>query len=133
MKKVKLLPNHKRSMSSSIHLIEKLADEVEVLLTNYKTLETQTVERDIPDDEKKVVMEAVREIKDEVKRLSEKYDLKKQVVLESRFLDSRKTKAWEILNNSEAKRMDAFGKFPEEIRSEYNADIKRLLELVSKL
>lgn len=133
MKKVHLLPNHKRSMSSSIHLIEKLVDEVEALLINHKTLETQTIKKDIPKDERGHVLESIREIREEVKRLTEKYDLKKQVVSESRFLDSRKTKAWEILNNSEAKRMDAFGKFPEEIRDEYDADIERLLELVNQL
>lgn len=133
MKKVQLLPNHKRSMSSTVHLIEKLVDEVEALLTNHKTLETQTVESDIPNDEKASVVEAVREIKGEVKRLSEKYDLKKQKVSESRFVNSRKAKAWEILHNSEARRMDAFGKFPEEIRGEYDADIEHLLELVNKL
>lgn len=133
MKKVHLSPNHKRSMSSSIHLIEKMVDEVETLMTNHKTLETQKVERDIPDDKKDLSLKAIHEIKEEVKRLTEKYDLKKQVVFESRFLDSRKSKAWEILHNSEARRMDAFGKFPEDIRDVYNADIERLLELVNKL
>lgn len=133
MKKVQLLPNHKRSMSSSIHLIEKLISELETLFTNGETLETQTVNRDIPEDEKEAVMRAIHEIKKEVKRLTEKYDLKKQVISESRFLDSRKTKAWEILHNSEAKRMDAFGKFPEEIRSVYDTDIEHLLELIGKL
>ncbi len=133
MKKVHLSPNHKRSMSSSIHLIEKLVDEVEVLMTNHKTLETQKVERDIPDDKKETALKAIQEIKEEVKRLTEKYDLKKQVVSESRFLDSRKSKAWEILHNSEAKRMDAFGEFPEDIRDIYDEDIALLLGLVSKL
>lgn len=133
MKKVHLLPNHKRSMSSSIHLIDRLIDEVEVLMTNHKTLATQKVDRDLPDDEKETALKAIQEIKVEVKRLTEKYDLKKQVISESRFLDSRKTKAWEILHNSEAKQMDAFGKFPENIRDDYNADIERLLGLVNKL
>ena len=133
MNKVNLSPNHKRSMSSSIQLVEKLVDEVETLISNQKRLETQTVERDLPDDEKETVLKAIQEIKEAVKRLTEKYDLKKQVISESRFLDSRKTKAWEILHNSEAKRMDAFGKFPENIRDDYNADIERLLELVNKL
>lgn len=120
-------------MSSSIHLIEKLVADVEHLLANDDVLETQTVERDIPEEQKEVALEAIQEVKKEVKRLTEKYDLKKQVVSESRFLDSRKTKAWEILHNSEAKRMDAFGKLPENIRDTYDTDIERLLELVSKL
>jgi hypothetical protein len=133
MEKIHLSSNHKRSLSSSIQLVEKLVDEIETLMSHPKTLETQTVERDLPDDEKETALKAIGEIKVEVKRLAEKYELKKQVVSESRFLDSRKTKIWEILHNSEARRMDAFGKFPENIRDIYDADIEHLLELVSKL
>ncbi len=133
MEKIQLPSNHKRSLSSSIYLIEKLMDELDTLLNADKNLVTQTIKRDISEDKKTVVMNFIGEIKEEIKRLSERYDLKKQVVTESHFLDSRKTKAWEILNNSSVSRMNAFGKFPEEYKETYNSDIEHLLELVSRL
>jgi len=133
MEKIHLSSNHKRSLSSSIYLIEKLVDEMETLLANQKTLETQKVKRDIPDIEKANTLKVIHEIKEAIKQMTEKYDLKKQVISESRFLDSRKTKIWEILHDSEAKRMDAFGKFPENLKDAYDADIEKLLDLVSKL
>lgn len=133
MKKVELPANHKRSLSSSVYLIEKMADEVEALLNNHKDLVAQTIKRDISEEERLSILNSIAEIKDEIRRLSEFYDLKKQEVSESQFLESRKTKAWEILHNSSVSRMDAFGKFPEELKEIYTADIKRLLELVDKL
>lgn len=133
MNKIQLPSNHKRSFSSAMQLLEKLMDEVETLLMTDKISVTQTVERDIPEDEKAVIMKSVLAVKEEIRHLNEKYDLKKQVITESRFLDSRKTKAWEILYNSDVSRMNAFGKFPDQLKDDYDTDIKRLLELVGKL
>lgn len=133
MNKIQLPSNHKRSFSSSLQLLEKLMNEVETLLISDKDLVTQTIQKDIPEDEKAGTLNAIRAVREEIQRLEEKYDLKKQVISESRFLDSRKTKAWEILHNSEAKRMDAFGKFPGALRDSYDADVEHLLELIGKL
>jgi len=108
-------------------------DELETLLNVEKNLVTQTIKRDISEDKKFAVLEVMGEIKQEIKRLSEQYDLKKQVITESHFLDSRKAKAWEILHNSSTSRMNAFGTFPEEYKESYDADIMHLLALVSRL
>lgn len=133
MENIQLPSNHKRSLSSSIFLVEKLVDEIETLLSTDKNLVNQTIKRDISEDKRSSVLKSIQEVKKEIKRLSERYDLKKQVVTESHFLDSRKTKVWEILHNSSASRMNGFGTFPEEYKESYDADIEYLLELVSRL
>jgi hypothetical protein len=56
-----------------------------------------------------------------------------QEMVESHFLNARKSKAWEILNDSLSKRMNGFGEFPQEIAGEFDADIEKLLQIVSQL
>jgi acetaldehyde dehydrogenase (acetylating) len=133
MNKIELKPNHKRSFSSSMYLLEKLAEEIKDELTAEKPLLMQTVKKDLSEKKKKAVLMAVNEIMQEIARISEKYQLTPQEMVESHFLNSRKSKAWEILNDSLSKRMNGFGEFPPEIAGEFDGDIEQLLKLVNKL
>lgn len=133
MENIKLRPNHKRSFSSSIYLLEKLAEEVRDVLTSDRQLLMQKIETDLDDKKRKETLQAVDEIEKEIARLAEKYQLTKQEMVESHFLNSRKSKAWEILNDSLSKRMNGFGEFPAEMVAGFDADIEHLLTLVNKM
>ncbi len=133
MNKIELKPNHKRSFSSSMYLLEKLTEEIRDELTAGKPLRMQTIKKDLSEEKKKAVLLAVDDIKQEIARMAEKYQLTPQEMVESHFLNSRKSKAWEILNDSLSKRMSGFGEFPAEMAGSFDADIEHLLKLVSKL
>ncbi len=133
MENIKLQPNHKRSFSSSIYLLEKLVEEVRDTLTSERQLLMQEIETDLDEKKRKMTLQAVDEIKEDIARLAEKYQLTKQVMVESHFLNSRKSKAWEILNDSLSKRMNGFGEFPPEMVAGFDADIEHILTLVNKL
>ncbi len=133
MENIKLQPNHKRSFSSSIYLLEKLAEEIREVLTSDRQLLMQEVETDLDEKKRKLTLQAVDEIEEDIARLADKYQLTKQVMVESHFLNSRKSKAWEILNDSLSKRMNGFGEFPAEMAAGFDADIEHLLRLVNKL
>jgi hypothetical protein len=133
MENIKLQPNHKRSFSSSIYLLEKLAEEVREVLTSDRQLLMQEIKTDLDEKKRRQTLLAVDEIEEEIARLADKYQLTKQEMVESHFLNSRKSKAWEILNDSLSKRMNGFGEFPAEIAADFDADIEYLLTLVNKL
>ncbi len=133
MENIKLQPNHKRSFSSSIYLLEKLAEEIRDVLTSDRQLLMQEIETDLDEKKRKRTLQAVEEIEKDIARLADKYQLTKQVMVESHFLNSRKSKAWEILNDSLSKRMNGFGEFPAEMVAGFDADIEHLLTLVNKL
>jgi Rad3-related DNA helicase len=133
MENIQLQPNHKRSFSSSIFLLEKLVEEVREVMTSDRQLLMQEVETDLNEKKRKLTLQAVDEIEEDIARLAGKYQLTKQVMVESHFLNSRKSKAWEILNDSLSKRMNGFGEFPAEMAAGFDADIEHLLKLVNKL
>ena len=133
MDKIQLQPNHKRSFSSTLYLLEKKTTEIRDVLTSEKEFSMQEVKRDLSERKKQAVLQAVDEIEKEIARLAKKYQLTKHEMVESYFLNSRKSKAWEILNDSVSRRMNGFGEFPPEIAREFDADIEQLLRLVSKL
>jgi hypothetical protein len=133
MKTVDLQPNHRRSFSSTLYLLEKMTAEIREVLTSEKQWYMQKVEKDLSEEKKEEVFQVLTLLEDEIGRLAEKYRLSPQEMVESHFLNSRKSKAWEILNDSLSKRMNGFGKFPPELAREYDADIEKLLKLVSRL
>jgi len=133
MDKIKLKPNHKRSFSSTLYLLEKMTTEIREVLTAEKELRMQEVKKDLSEEKKQTVFMALDEIETEILRLAGKYQLTPQEMVESHFLNSRKSKAWEILNDSLSKRMSGFGEFPPELAGEFDGDIEHLLKLVNKL
>ncbi len=133
MKKINLKPNHRRSFSSSMYLLEKLMKEIKDELSEKEPIRMQTIKQDLSEGKKKAVLQAVSDVEQEIARLADKYQLTRQELVESHFLNSRKSKAWEILNDSLSKRMNGFGEFPPELAKEFDDDIDRLLKLVSKL
>ncbi len=133
MKTIDLQPNHRRSFSSTLFLLEKMVVEIREVLSSGKALRMQQVEKDLSQEKKQQVFEVLDEIEVEIRLLADKYQLVPQEMVESHFLNSRKSKAWEILNDSLSKRMNGFGAFPPELKEEFDSDIARLLQQVAKL
>ncbi len=133
MKTIDLKPNHRRSFSSTLFLLEKMVAEVREVLSADSDLRMQKVTKDLGEGKKNEVFDALGLLEKEIGRLADKYQLPPQEMVESHFLNSRKSKAWEILNDSLSKRMNGFGEFPAELAREFDADIEGLLKLVAKL
>ncbi len=133
MKTVTLKPNHRRSFSSTLYLLEKMVAELREVLSSEKKLRMQQVDKDLTKEKKQEVFGVLDEIESEIHRLADKYQLVPQETVESHFLNSRKSKAWEILNDSLSKRMNGFGEFPPDLAEEFDGDIEKLLRQVARL
>lgn len=91
------------------------------------------IQQDLSEEKKIIILKGIKEIRLQIERLNERYNLNKQQLSENHFVNSRITKIWELLHDSSIKRMNAYGSFPEELKSDYEADIQQLLTLVEKL
>lgn len=130
--KIELPANHRRAFSSTLFLIEKMLNEIEELFAPNRENMVE-IKQDISSEEKENIRKAIREIKTELARLTERYELNKHQLTESYFVNSRRTKIWELLHDSSVKRMNAYGAFPEEFQSGYQLDIDQLIKLVNTL
>jgi hypothetical protein len=50
-----------------------------------------------------------------------------------RIIDVKKTKIWEILCDSKAKKLKGFGDFPQKMVKEYDRDIDELMAIADKI
>ena len=133
MKNINLPANHRRSFASTLFLLEKMAVEIRETLHSEKELRMQKTEKDLSEARKESVMNVLNALETQIAILADKYQLQPQELIESHFLNARKSKAWEILNDSFSKRMRGFGEFPPELAREFDADVQNLLDLISKL
>ncbi len=130
----KSLPeNQLRSVSSSIYLIEKLLLDIQhVFLENGSSRMLETKE-DITPEKREAMLQTIKQIKEELNTFADKYQLTKQTLSQGQIINSRKSKMWEILNNTTSKSLKGFGTFPPELTDEFDEDIRNLLQQVEKI
>lgn len=133
MKKITLSENHNRSISASLYIVERLVSELEHDLNNPSDMILSQVIYDLEDREKEHFLVIIREIKDHIKMLSEKYNLRAKELLFSQLLQAKKSGIWVILCDTTSQRLKGYGTFPEDYAEEFDNDIARLQELVQKI
>lgn len=133
MNRIPLSSNHKRSVSSSIYLVEQLTDEIETALLNTDGKVMRKLTKNISEERKKAILAALKNIRLSLEKIAEKYQLTKNEVLQSHYVSARKAKMWEVLNDTTTKRLKGFGDFPEKYAEEFDDDIRNLIELVEKI
>jgi len=133
MNRIPLSSNHKRSVSSSIYLVEQLAEEIESAIQDTDDEIMRKLTKDISEEKKKAILDALKNIRLTLEKIAEKYQLAKHEVDQSHYVSARKVKMWEVLNDTTTKRLKGFGDFPEEYAGEFDDDINNLIELVEKI
>ena len=134
MEHIPLSENHRRSVSASIVLIEKLILEIESLLihpaigTMYNVINDMETRAECDE-----TIQLISEIKAYVSFLQNKYQLKPDNTGLKWFIEVRKTKIWEILGNIRSGKMKRSGIFPVEYAEEFDSDMEKLKDLTERL
>jgi len=125
--------NHKRSLSSTLLVVEQLLIDIKHLLVNSNqaccTELKNDVDISITEQNLKVIEEALRQIC----LIKEKFNTGKTIQSLQRIIDAKKTKIWETLHNSKSKRMKGFGEFPQKTVKDYDNDIDELIAITDKI
>lgn len=131
--KITLTDNHRRSVSSSMHIIEKMAIEIEKTIANPDTGFLSKTINDMPGIDVAHYASVIGTIKSEIKYISEKYNLRTEEIKMSRLINSRKAKMWETVNDTFSRKLKGYKEFPREFAEEFDADVVKLKELIDSL
>jgi hypothetical protein len=131
--KIELTENHKRSLSSTLMVVEQLLEELEDIMADSKQTCCYELKKDLDritiEHNQKVIKEALRVICS----LKEKYSTDKSVQSLQRLIDAKKTKIWETLHNSKSRRVKGYGEFSQKIVKEYDSDLDHLMAITEMI
>ena len=131
--KISLNDNHKRSLTSTLMIVEQLLVELEdLILRPYNTC-CYEIRNDVDNDALDQNLIVFGEARKQICLLKEKYNTDKTLQSLQRIIDTKKTKIWEILHNSKSRRMKGFGEFPQRFIKEYDGDIDNLMKITEKI
>jgi hypothetical protein len=133
MNKIILSENHRRSVSSSVHIIEKMLIEIEKVISHPDGGVLSRTVNDMPDIDMNHYRSAIKNIKSEIRVISEKYNLRSEEIKMSRVINSRKAKMWETITDTSSRKLKGFKEFPKEIADEFDTDIARLKKAIDAL
>jgi hypothetical protein len=133
MDKKILSDNHRRSVSSSMHIIEKMLLEIEKTINFPDTGVLSKVVDDMPDIDRDHYSEAIGNIKVHLGLISEKYNLRKEEIMMSRLVNSRKAKMWETITDTTSRKLKGYKEFPKELAVEFDEDIALLKKAIDEL
>jgi hypothetical protein len=132
-KEIPLPDNHNRSLSSSLYLVEKLLSEIEeAILKQDDSCCSETI-KDIDKTAIADDLTAIKEARIYICGMVEKYNTSKKSQRLRRIIDAKRTKIWEILNDSISKKLKGYGTFPQTYAKEYDTDIAKLIEITNKI
>lgn len=125
--------NHRRSLSSSLFIVENLLNELEKELTYPTNLTAYKITGDLNEDEKQRILSAIGKAKHQLSKLFHKYQLKVKTHNLSHIIRAQKTKMWEVLCDSTSKGLKGYGLLPDSVAKELDNDIEKLQELVNQI
>lgn len=131
--RIKLSDNHKRSLSSTLIVVEQLLFELREVMDNSNQTCCYELIKDIDYETREYNNKVISEALELICSLKEKYSTDKTTQSLKRIVDAKKTKIWETLHNSKSRRMKGFGEFPQKIVKEYDNDLDHLISITENL
>jgi len=131
--KITLGENHRRSLTSSLTIVEQLLNEIEDSLLSKPEACCVELVNDVSEENIIHDIEVINEAREQICNLAAKYNINRRKQSLQRVMDAKKTKIWEVLCDSKARRQKGFGVFPKELVQEYDNDIDNLLTIAEKI
>ena len=78
-------------------------------------------------------LSAIRDAKAHICELAGKYGTSQETLSLRRVINAKRTKMWEVLNDSRSGKVRGYGAFPRKYADEYDEDIRKLLEIINKI
>jgi hypothetical protein len=128
-----LTENHKRSLSSTLMVVEQLLFELRDVINNTNQKCCYELNKDIDCELLEHNIKIISEARELVCSLKEKYSTDKTTQSLKRIVDAKKTKIWETLHNSKSRRMKGFGEFPQKLVKEYDNDLDQLMSITENI
>jgi hypothetical protein len=131
--RILLTDNHKRSLSSTLIIVEQLLVDLSNVMVNLNQTCCYELKKDIDNATIEQNQKVIKEALSLICSLQEKYNTDKAVQSLQRIVDAKKTKIWETLHNSKSRRMKGFGEFPQKLVKDYDGDIDQLMAIAEEI
>jgi hypothetical protein len=128
-----LSDNHKRSLSSTLIIVEQLLTDIKDLMVSSNQACCYELQKDINYSTVEQNLKIIDEALAQICLLKEKYSIDKTFQSLQRVVNAKKTKIWETLHNSKSRRAKGFGEFPQSLIKEYDNDIYHLMAIAEKI
>jgi hypothetical protein len=125
--------NYRRSLKSTLMVVEKLLIEMEDLLVHGLQTFTLEIKDDVSAEIKTRNLKLIREARKQIGELADKYEIQKDIKGLQQMITVKKVKIWEVLSNSKTRRLKGFGELSRPGRDEFDRDIESLLEITEKI
>jgi hypothetical protein len=132
-RKILLQENHRRSLTSTLMIVEQLLIEIEDLMTSQNKTCCFELKNDVDSEKINQNLKVIEDARKQICSLAEKYGTDMHTQSLQRIIDVKKTKIWEILCDSKAKKLKGFGEFPQKLIKEYDNDIDELMSTADKI
>lgn len=132
-KKIHLPENNTRVLSSSLMFVEKSLAEMEEMMLNNNDFFCSEVVKDVDNNVIAANISIIREARTEIGKLADKYNTTKEKLSLQRIIDAKRTKIWEILNNTLSRKIKGYGTFPKKYIDEYDSDLGKLIEIANRI
>ncbi|MDZ7607003.1 MAG: hypothetical protein U5K79_15750 [Cyclobacteriaceae bacterium] len=130
---INLPVNHKRSLTSTLKVVENLLEEVDDLIKKSgKNLCTEIV-KDVDHATLEHNLKTIEKARVQIRRMTEKYGIVKSTYSLQRIIDYKKSKMWEILCDANSKKMKGYGDFPKDAIKDFDEDIDQLMAITQSI
>lgn len=125
--------NYRRSLKSTLMVVEKLLVEMASLMSGGVHYRIQEVKHDIDPEIKSRNLQLIQQARKQIDALADKYEIKKDVKGLRQMVSVRKVKIWEVLSNSKVNKLRGFGKLNQNLGDEFDRDMESLLEITERI
>jgi hypothetical protein len=89
--------------------------------------------KDVDDDTILYNISIIKEARTEICKMADKYGTSKEKLSLQRIIDAKRTKIWEMLNNTLSRKIKGYGTVPRKYVDEYDYDIGKLIEITNRI
>jgi sugar/nucleoside kinase (ribokinase family) len=132
-KKIKIPPNHRRSLSVTAQAMERELDEIEILLRSHWDHKlTSKTEITYSDKERESILDLISELKKLNEEMFYIFDLEPKQTTDKQVIQAKASYLWTILMDSEPEALRGYGEFPPEIAPHLLSYINKMVELLKQ-
>ena len=120
----------KRAIWSSLSIVEELLLELENLVQDEEDLIFIEIKNTINSEKREIIKKEIEEIRDSLKDIKKTLNLKKDSIDNTNLILSKCAKLWEILCDSETKKLKGYGTPPENLSDYLDPIIYKIIHKI---
>ncbi len=133
MENQELTKTHKRLLGSLFFVLEQKIESIEKMITHPSINASYIIEQDLSQSGAEELSEACREIKSQIARLSEQFDIKKRVISQRHYIETIQSQLWENISDAFSDKLKGYGNKVQRDGGMLDPYISKIAEKINEL